>query len=226
MRCATCNSDIDSAFKHAISKNECPACGGQIMDEETMALIEDVENTILSEAAVREETAKNLAMVLVARYDVTLRTGMERTIPNRVLLQSQPAKQTQQNIKIAQPSTIQAAMAGENKESDAGIVELSELMSGEISEAEREKIMAEVVKEKMNMIESAVFPEEFQEEFQEEFPSATVARSQPRSSEADAMSNALFGGGGGGILEEERMLRLAKQQRAIQSGSGGFRRGS
>lgn len=142
---------------------------------------------------------------------------MERTIPNRAWSQSQPTKPVQQNIKVAQPSTIREAMSNENKETNTGTVEFSELVSGEISEAEREEIMAEVVKQKMNMMESAIFPEEL--------ASTTVSGPQPKNPEADAISAALFGSGSDSVLEEERKLRLMKQQRAIQSGSGGFCRG-
>jgi Zn-finger nucleic acid-binding protein len=59
MLCATCGFEVLSSFKHAIARNECPACGGQIMDEESLAVIEDVGRTILESAAVREETAHN-----------------------------------------------------------------------------------------------------------------------------------------------------------------------
>jgi hypothetical protein len=182
------------------------------MDEETLALIEDMENTILAEAAVRGETARSLAMTLAARYDISLRAGVERAVTRQAAPQpqSQPAEE---EIKIAQPSAAQQAMT---EEGPANIVKVSELVSGDLSESEREEIMAEVVKEKMNMVESAI-PQELQN---------TIVRPQERSPEADAMSNALFGDGGGNILEEERMLRLAKQQRAMGSGSGGFRRGS
>lgn len=214
MKCTNCGSDINPEFKHAISKNECPACGGQIMDEETMALIEDMENTILNEAAVRSETARSLAMTLVARYDMALRTGVERVMARQPIVRSEPHQSEQ--IKIANSSTVKRAMSKDPTEEE--IVRLSELMSEEVSENEREEIMAEVVKEKMNMVESSVFPEEL--------ATASVSQSQPQSTEADAMANALFGNKSSGVLEEERMLRLAKQQKAIQSGSGGFRRGS
>jgi len=78
MQCITCKVEILPAFKHAVAKNECPACGGQILDEESLALIEDVERTISSEIALREGTANKLAIALVTRYDMVMKGGQQQ----------------------------------------------------------------------------------------------------------------------------------------------------
>lgn len=210
MQCATCKSEISSTFKHAIAINECPACGGQIMDEETMALIEDVERTISSEVTLREGTAQKLAMAIVAKYDLSMRGDVEHVpAPSRIPVQPRQPK-------VAPPSAAQKVA---KKKED--IVNISDLDEQDISEAEREEIMAEVIRKKFNMVDQATAVMVDDDVVGvEESPAA-----KPMSAEAKQMTGALFGGAGG-VLEEERMLRLAKQQKALNSGGGSFRRSS
>jgi hypothetical protein len=141
MECRSCGIQILSSFKHALSKNECPSCGSSIMDEEFLALIEDVANTIRSEATVRDETANNLAMILVSKYDMNIKQGQ----------QSQPVvnRAVRQPVKVAPPSTIQQEM-----KKQANIIS-PEVPAG-ISEEERERIFEEAVRKKYNMVDTMV----------------------------------------------------------------------
>ena len=210
MKCATCKSDILPMFKHAISVNECPACGGQIMDEETLAIIEDVENTISSEVTLRDGTAQKLAMSIVAKYDITLRG------------EAAPARTPVRQQKIAPPSIAQQLSKREKEPKN--IISVSELDNDKISEEERERIIEDVIRKKFNMVDQATLDANNDEDsfdmLEEDIPVGNL----PPIESPNSMSKALFGAPGG-VLEEERLLRLAKQQQALGSG-GTFRRGS
>ncbi len=209
MQCATCKSEISSEFKHAIAVNECPACGGQLIDEETMALIDDVEKTISSEVTLREGTAQKLSMIIVTKYNLSM---------DNTNIQDNTAPQ-QREHKIAPPSTAQK-MEQKNSQKSAQIINVSELDDDEnISEEERSQIMESVIREKFNMVDQTVFTEENKTGVVEE------VRGKPVSKETKQMTQALFGGSDN-FLEEERMLRLAKQQQVLNSGGGSIRRSS
>lgn len=192
MKCASCNSEIPSSFKHAISSNQCPACGGQIMDEETMAIIEDIENTICSEATIREETAKKLAMAIVMRYTISLDSDITK-----------PIQQKQSAMKIAPPSAAQTV-------SKEDIINTSDLEKDEISVKEREKIMEDVIRKKYNMANSTSLINE--DNFSEEDNNIQNLDPDPKND----LTSALFGASdSNSYLERERLARLAKQQNAF-----------
>jgi hypothetical protein len=81
MYCTNCKAEVPASFEHAIKKNECPACGGEIMDEESLIFLSDLSSDILSSARIREETAKKIAMSLMSSYNISPRD--EGTLRNR-----------------------------------------------------------------------------------------------------------------------------------------------
>jgi len=207
MQCRSCGTSILTAFKHAMAQNECPACGGQIMDEESLALIENIEITILNEAAVREETAHQLAMALVTRYDVTIRDTDQ--LPQVAAQQVGMMPKTQKSTphKIAPPSKMkQAIQQGDN------LIQASEIPEG-ISDRERDEIFEEAVRKKYNIVDQVqgdVLTNGDFEETQESAPTQDSVFSE---------------GADNPILERERIARLAKQQQAMNGGGQGlFRR--
>ncbi|MFA5048437.1 MAG: hypothetical protein WC516_05450 [Patescibacteria group bacterium] len=236
MKCVTCGSEIQSSFKHAIVKNECPCCGGPIMDEEMMALIEDVEKTILSEATVREETAKKLAMAIVAKYNITMKDGMERVvqaapvIPQRqaIVARTQVFPTEPEKIKIAAPSAYQQLTMAEEQNNNAGILEMSKILASnsELSAAEREKLLEEAVKEKYNMVDQTTLDSSFIEGEEEDMSLIQVGHDAQNSVIDKKLVAALYEAGSNSVLEQERLTRLAKQQQALKSGNGSFRRNS
>jgi hypothetical protein len=202
MQCRSCGAPILASFKHAMAKNECPSCGGQILDEESLALIESVEMTIRSEAAVREETAHHLAMTLVAKYDIIIRDGEQ--IPNIQV----PVK-TAASRKIAPPSAMKQAMQQD-------IIRIPEVPDG-ISDKERDQIFEQAVRDKYNIVDQIQADALIKDEFNDDSESQALV----------PVNNSLFSeGNSNSILERERMVRLAKQQQAMNGGGQGlFRRG-
>lgn len=127
MKCRSCNSEIFPELKHAIAQNVCPFCGNPIMDEETLALIEDLEQTISAEITLREGSARKLAISLVAKYEIS---GVkQKTTPKVAPLQKHQ----------------------ESPAEDADIINVSE-MEG-IDPKTREQIFEQVVREKYNMVD-------------------------------------------------------------------------
>jgi len=46
MKCMSCAAPISPAFKAAIQSNKCPACGEQMMNENTQELLEELKNAL------------------------------------------------------------------------------------------------------------------------------------------------------------------------------------
>jgi Zn-finger nucleic acid-binding protein len=204
MLCATCGSEVSSTFKHAIARNECPACGGLIMDEESMALIESIGRTILESAAVREETAHSIALAIVAKYDIHNMEKMVHNAPpnplNRIL---QP--------KVAPPSTMKQVM--QEKVENRAVISPS-IPEG-ISDAEREKIMEDAVRKKYTIVD------QLQVEAANMFPSSEI----DLGDDMPTINSVFTEGAANPILEQERISRLSKQKRAmVGGGEGSFRR--
>jgi hypothetical protein len=201
MECRSCGIEIQSTFKVAIAKNECPACGNSILDEESLALIEDIENTIRSEAAVREETARNLATIIVSKYNISFSNEPGVQLEKKPV----PKQAVEPQHKVAPPSPMKQAMSNEQ----ANIVKVSE--TDGMTDEEREKIMEEAIREKFNMVDSIQADTIMNDDFDEETPNG----------------DALFSEGGAQpLLERERIARLKKQQQAMNGGGGMFRRSS
>lgn len=210
MLCSTCGSEVSPSFKHAIARNECPACGGLIMGEEFLAAVEDVSRTILESASVREETAHNIALAIVARYNLDI-GNLE--VPASTARRVATPSQRQVAPKVAPPSAMRQAI----REEEAGEV-ISPDIPDDISDAERERIMEEAVKKKYNMVDHATV-DELQAEADRVFPPT------PSSSEVSGLDSIFGKGADNPILEKERLHRLAKQRRVMEGGGeGSFRR--
>jgi len=205
MQCRSCGTPILETFKHAIAQNECPGCGGQIFDEEYLALIEDVESTIRSEAAVREETAHNLAVALVTRYDIGIKESDMTQVP--VHGTAPIRNKAQVARKIAPPSAMKQAM-------HPGIIQAPEVPDG-VSDKERDQIFEQAVREKYNIVDQVQADSLINDDMEESQALVTT-------------NDSIFSEGGSSpILERERMARLAKQQQAMNGGGQGlFRRSS
>lgn len=197
MLCTTCKMDIPSTFKHAISKNECPSCGAILIDEEMMALIEKVGKTISAEATIREETVKKLATAIVTQYNISL---IDDVAPVKKQVKAEKVvEEIEKPVehKIAPPSAI--------KQVEQDIVNIPSI-SNEIDEAERDRIMEEAVKERYNLVDGSVDPDN------------TVT-------DITKISKELFGSSED-VLEKERKIRLSKHKKALASGEGFVRRRS
>ena len=167
MLCASCKTEIPLVFKYAITKNECPSCGKTLMDEETLAMIEDVSNTISQEVLLRGETLNKIALSIVTKYDLsgkvikkemevkeTVEENKEEDIKYKIAPPS-IAKQAEEDLIVNKKNKIKEHTNDEN------IVELSSI-SDKISNEERENIMEQVVKERYNMVDG-INPEDIEE---------------------------------------------------------------
>lgn len=70
MKCFNCKIEIPQTFGFALSQNRCPACGKEILDEETRALKADIVEYVGGTITLRPETLEKLAMMLISRYDI------------------------------------------------------------------------------------------------------------------------------------------------------------
>lgn len=201
MKCISCNTTLSPAFKHALTQNVCPACGGPILDEESLALIEDVRGVVAAEAHIREETAHRLAMAIISRYDLSIRENAELVVPKKqVRTHSAP-------IKTAPPSAAQQV-----SKKQEGVISAEEIERRGLSDKEREAIMTDAISKHYNMMDGLT---------------DGAAQAEENSENFDLLQGALVGESEENpILERERLMRLKKQQAALSGGSGSFRRSS
>ena len=205
MLCTSCNTEISPTFKHAISQNMCPACGGSIMDEEALGLLEDIKSTISNEAKLRDETVHKLAMALFSKYNISPNGAEVNFIQQKpVVKKVQPTNviNEEEDIKIAPPSDIRKI------EENVSVVKAEEVMVEGISEKERERIMEQAIREKYAIVDQ--IQSNSTDIFDDE-------NSQPSG-------DSLFSEDVNPILEQNRLARLAKQKQAMKSGTGAFRR--
>ena len=205
MLCTSCNTEISPIFKHAISQNMCPACGGSIMDEEALGLLEDIKSTISNEAKLRDETVHKLAMALFSKYNISPNGTEINFIQQKPIVRKvQPTNviNEEEDIKIAPPSDIRKI------EENVSVVKAEEVMVEGISEKERERIMEQAIREKYAIVDQ--IQSNSTDIFDDE-------NSQPSN-------DSLFSEDVNPILEQNRLARLAKQKQAMKSGTGAFRR--
>ena len=220
MQCGSCGAPILATFKHALARNECPACGGPIFGEEYLALIEDISNTIRGEAAVREDTANQLAMALVAKYDISMKEGRQIEHHKQPVSAVNTGVSVPNEHKIAPPSTMRRAMqqniAQSPTQNAAQNVLPTPVVPEGISDTERDKIFEDAIREKYSMVD------------QIQADAMVSGASEEEGAEVPPVGSSPFSEGAvSPILEQERLARLAKQQNAMSGGGEGvFRRSS
>jgi predicted RNA-binding Zn-ribbon protein involved in translation (DUF1610 family) len=208
MECTSCGTDIPASFSHAIRKNECPACGQFIMDEEALALLGDLQNCIASVVRLRDEAVERIALAVIASYKMTAKTAP----------QPQPARSrpSQQKLAARRPAPARYEDEGEpvsEEELEQGIIPTADLVdpSNPISESERERIMEERVAMRYQMIpqeRATTTPDALR---------ARVAMSPGKVlSDSELADNP--------VLEQQRLLRLQKQETNMAAGSSLVRR--
>jgi len=183
MKCASCEAQVPASFGHAIRKNECPACGSILMDEESMALVEELRGFVLQTVKVREETADMLAMALVAAYEIFGRDRTEQRLP---LTSKRP---------LAKPQVKRSKDIDEDEPGDGGFVKASDLFdpNNPISPTEREQILMERMEDRL--LTQAMTPSKV--------ATRTVGTTRALS-DSEMAENP--------ILEAQRLARLQRQQ--------------
>jgi len=141
MNCASCGAQVPAAFGHAIRKNECPACGSVLMDEESMAIVEELRGFVLQTVKVREETADTLALALVAAYQISGRGDAPRQPVTRPSAAQRP--KTGASVQRAEEETGETA--------DGEFVKASDLFdpNSPLSKEEREAEIQRRIEERL-----------------------------------------------------------------------------
>jgi hypothetical protein len=196
MQCSNCKTEILAVFKYSFAKNECPACGKPIMDEESLALMEDMQRLLLAEGNIRQETAQKLAMSLIASYNISFRGGasVQKKDITETKMVSTPSPKTPKN--------------------NINVVKAEDMPSNGISDEERDRIYEEVVRKKYAIVD----------QIQAMGGDIDHGLDTPDIDfDPDMLSPASLLGGSGGelestMLERDRLQRLEKQRQAVESG--------
>lgn len=219
MDCASCGSDIPAAFSHAIRKNECPACGQAIMDEEALALLDDLRGCVSSAVRLRDESVERIALAVLASYDLAPKSERPPLAAPRPQQAQQrqhvPTQRPQQApakpMTRAQVAAMEEGISEEDLED--GIVQVADLADPSFSEEERAAIMEERVAAKFQMTpasRASTTPEALQ---------ARVARpvgQQGHMSDSELLNNP--------VLEAQRLQRLQRQEANMAAGAASVRR--
>jgi hypothetical protein len=75
MKCITCQADIPPAWVNAINKNECPGCGGVIMDDSSKELLVQLREAMIK----MPNDPEGLAGWLMSTYDLLPKGSIEPT---------------------------------------------------------------------------------------------------------------------------------------------------
>ncbi len=197
MQCSSCRTEIPSMFSHAFKKNECPACGDQLFDEETMGLMDDLETSILSEVRLRKESVSKLVLMLITGYDIKLRDSIK----------------IKEKKEITEEITEEVTEEFEEEDAEEEITEKQIKKKITISQQEREKIMAEAISKHYGVkVETSIMPKK------ELSDDAIKLRNMV---EAGLSDNELLESS---LLKEQNALRIAKQKGNILSGKSKVRR--
>lgn len=218
MNCISCGIEVSPSFKHAFSQNMCPACGGPLIDEESLALIEDVGAALSAEATLRPDTARKLAVAIVARYDIQIRGGSPQVaqrpvapMPSPQHVAQTPPASVHASPQAAPPSIAQQLLKDQSSEGVISASDLQRISEDGISDAERESIMADVVSKKYGLVD--------------QIAASDIGSTENDLTDGNLLNESSFSGGGAvPILEQERLLRMQKQQSAMSGGGGAFRR--
>ena len=223
MECASCGSSIPPSFGHAIRKNECPACGQAIMDEEALALLDDLRACVFSAVRLRDEAIERVALAVITSYDIAPKRPRQPQAAPRS--QAPPVRQHQQQQQQQAPLT-QAQQARYEEEGDivgedelaGGIIQTADLVDPDnpISDEERERIMEERISAHYQMIpqnQATTTPEAAR---------ARVAAARPMGAGASPMSDSELLDNP--VLEQQRILRIQRQEANIAAGMSSVRR--
>ena len=199
MYCASCETEIPAVFGHALRANECPACGSSIMDEESLALLGELKDSISGEAAVRPETAERLAFMLVTTYEISSRRPLSQ----------------REKVAVKRPKRLQR-----QTESDGSIVKMADLSDPDspISNEEREQIL----KERLEARYGTVMTEDGKAVAKSKKLSPEYQRLVDGS--AGAFSDSELANSP--VLEEARLQRLARQQSNLTHGAPSAKSGT
>jgi Zn-finger nucleic acid-binding protein len=189
MLCKSCGLDIPSTFKFALEQNKCPGCGGDILDEESLAVIEKIEDLILENVSVRKETANKIALVMVSNFGSIMGPGQfekskKKVVPNPTVLTDEDELE-EEVIEETEEETEE-----ESVEAKA------------ISQREREAIMEDAVQKKYGMVTGGVIDKQKlidiynQSEFEEFNESNISVVELERQARLMKQKSVIEGGGG------------------------------
>jgi len=166
------------------------------MDEESMAMVEELRGFVLQTVKVREETADTLAMALIAAYDIGSREGAL----------AQPPLSGRTRIPKSSPM-VQRSEAGEDGEEDPGIVKASDLFdpNSPLAPGERDAILQERIENRL--IAQAMIPSKMATR------NVGAARQLTDTEMAESP-----------VLEAQRLRRLQEQEAREQAGVSKIRR--
>jgi hypothetical protein len=186
------------------------------MDEEALALLDDLRGCVSSAVRLRDESVERIALAILASYDLAPKAERPPLAAPRVPQQQQaPARRAPAAPKPmtrAQQAAMEEGISEE--ELEEGILNVADLADPSLSDEERAAIMEERVAAKFQMTpasHAATTPEALQ---------ARVARpigaQQGHLSDSEMLNNP--------VLEAQRLQRLQRQEANIAAGNASVRR--
>ena len=229
MKCFNCKIEIPQVFGFALSQNKCPACGKEILDEETRALKSDMINYIGNSITLKPETLDKLSMMLISRYDIQ---GISSGSIDQQIINTRKQMIQEASMEIQEPEVY---------DTDKEIEKLQEKRNREMENKELDELKGEALKEALAAKYNLSFgedaptrdlssssPTDFGDE---ELPFAIRQKMGEQQStkitagDVAAVSNNADFGDINPILEAARLKNKVKTARAMEGGGdASFRR--
>ncbi len=213
MRCISCGMEVPPQFIKAIESNECPGCGGEILANEQIGLL----NELISAISIMPSDSRGLANWLVSNYRM-------KKIGDAEPIQKLPGKQVQSkgvessgfasranvdlenNERLKNKKLSMYAKAIEDAGSDDAVTD-SEESGPDIAD---QKVFAELKRQGINPFERPASPQVFT--FNEDEEDAGFKTTQEKALEATPE--------GRKFLEQQRMKKILQQQGGGQTRFG------
>jgi len=228
MKCFNCKIEIPQAFTFALSQNECPGCGKEILDEETRALKDDIVKYVGSSITLKPATLDKLSMMLISRYDIQ---GISGNSFSEVATKTRKELIAEASVEVIEESEQDVLDADEEirklqekRDQDIKNKELDDLKGEALQEAMKERYNISF-QGKDKKTSSSMSPTDLGEDdlppiIRQKMNSPDIPANIP----ASEVSNVDFGDVNP-IIEAERLKRKVKGAQALQgSTEGSFRR--
>ena len=214
MKCKSCNDEVNTKFKHALSINSCPLCGGEIMSVQLHSILNELKTTMERSSEYIEE----ISDWLYTNYN------LKRIKENEVIVDKKQLEEQKNNFKNIE--TIQSKNIIPNNEEQVEEPIEPTIFQKRAGVKITHKRAIDFIKGKEQV--GVADPSEFEEEINDEYNDAVEgfeSTNEPLNKTEQNQINNLFSKKDN-YLEINKLKQLQAQQSVNGEGRGSFRRSS
>jgi hypothetical protein len=141
MKCENCSVKVDKSFAFAIKKNQCPACGENIMDPETLGSYLTLQTLLKS--SYKGIDIEGIAALIVANFE--LKQRFKDTAVGESITVSEEDPEPEQDEEVVEPEVVQDA------DPDAEFKVKQKKQAKEILKQMKEEVYEEAVRDQWGL---------------------------------------------------------------------------